>query len=159
MVISSQSYEDQTRRLLAEAQSELSVINRQIHELESNYQILKKEVDAYETALQGFLRRSGKQQNIGKDWKALLPKAAIHKDEIRIIAENSGGIVKASQATDILYTNGFIKSKKRANAYQIVQANLERLVEEQILEKVNPGEYRLISGQPTLIKEEKQVTQ
>jgi len=153
MVIASQSYEEQTRRLLSEAQSELTTIGRQIHELEEKYQTLKKETDAYETALQGFLRRSGKQQDTGKDWKTLISWALTHKDRIRLIAENNGGTVKASQATDILYTNGFIKSKKRANAYQIVQNNLIDMVDVHIFEKIKPGEYRLIKGQPSLISE------
>lgn len=152
MVINNHSYEEQTRRLLSEARSELVTIEAQIKELQEKVVILAREVDAYETALQGFLRRSGKRVSVDIDWKQLLTSAMTHKDRIRLIAEHSDGIVKASQATDILYTKGFINSKKRANAYQIVQTNLAKLVDDRILEKVQSrkGEYRLIGTQQPL---------
>jgi len=152
MVINNHSYEEQTRRLLSEAKSELITVMAQIKELQEKAVILAREVDAYETALQGFLRRSGKRVGADIDWKQLLTSAVTHKDRIKLIAEHSGGIIKASQATDILYTKGFINSKKRANAYQIVQTNLAKLVDDRILEKVESrkGMYRLIGAQQPL---------
>ena len=154
MVINNHSYEEQTRRLLSEAKSELVTMEAQIKELQGKAVILAREVDAYQTALQGFLRRSGKQVSADVDWRQLLAGATTHKDRIKLIAEHSGGIIKASQATDILYSKGFINSKKRANAYQIVQTNLAKLVDERILERVESrkGEYSLIGAQQSLLR-------
>ena len=55
MVINNHLYEEQTRRLLAETQSELTAIGNQMAELQQRWNTLKKETEAYEVALQGFL--------------------------------------------------------------------------------------------------------
>jgi hypothetical protein len=143
------TYEEQTRRLLAEAKSEMTGIGNQMAELQHRWETLKKEAEAYETALQGYLRRIGKQETAAIDWAKLL-EGKTHKEKLTTIAERNGGKVKISQATDILYSNSIIKSKKRANAYIIIQSYLAEMAEEGKFEKVKPGEYKLIGAQLSL---------
>ncbi len=152
-MIASNGYEEQTRRLLAETQSELRSVETQIDELRNKAGTLAKEVDAYETALQGYQRRTGKQTIIQTDWRKLLKNEKYHKDKLKAIAKQNGGNIRISEATDILYTNGFIKTKKRANAYIIIQSYLAEMAEKGgSFEKVAPGEYRLKDAQPSLLK-------
>jgi len=150
--MNSNSYEEQTRRLLSETKSELTNLHNQIAELQERAVILAKEVDAYETALQGYLRRAGKQTSIENDWAKLLDSAQTHKERIRLIAERKGGTVRASQVTDILYSKGFIKAKKRATAYSMVQVMLADMTKKGEFEKTGLGEYRLRDSQQSLIK-------
>jgi hypothetical protein len=146
MVINNASFEEQLRRLLSEAQSELKTLEGEAGILRDQITIVAKEVSAYEVTLQGFLRRSGKQPVV--DWDTLLANAKTHKDRIKVITEHHG-VVRPNQLTDILYPR-FIKSKKRANAYQIVQMNLTNMVDANIMEKSGPGVYRLIGSQQKL---------
>ena len=76
--------------------------------------------------------------------------AKTHKDQIVIALRQLGGIARPNQLTDILYTQGFIKSKKRANAYLIVQDNLAQLIDKKIVEKTETKEYKLIGAQAVL---------
>lgn len=145
MVTINHSYEDQTRRLLAESQSELNAIETEIKELEKKRATLEQEVQAYEVALQGYLRRTGKQAISEPNWAKLL-KGKVHREKLITIAKHNGGIIRVSQATDLLYYKKFIKSHKRANAYSIVQALLSDMADEGLFEKVEPGEYRLIGS-------------
>ena len=139
-------FEEQLRRLLSEAQSELKTLEGELDILHDQITIVAKEVSAYETTLQGFLRRSGKQPAV--DWDTVLANAKTHKDRIKVITEHRG-VIRPNQLTDILYP-GFIKSKKRANAYQIVQMNLANMVDADIMEKTSSGRYRLIGSQQKL---------
>ncbi len=151
MVMNNHSYEDQTRRLLAETKSELTVIGNNIAELQQRWETLKREAEAYETALQGYLRRAGKQDVIETDWDKLLGGTSqTHKKRLITIAKRNGGRIRVTQATDILYSKGFIKSKKRANAYQIVSMLLVDMIDDGQFEKVAPGEYRLVGTQQSL---------
>jgi hypothetical protein len=152
MVINNNSYEEQTRRLLGEAQSELRNLEEQIAELHEKREAVAGEVNAYETALHGYLKRTGRQIGVGVDWKKLLSPVETHKDRIKLIAAHYGGKVKVTQATDILFGNGFINTKKRANAYVIVQSTLADLTKKGIFKKFGPGEYGLIGAQQSLLK-------
>ena len=152
MSASNHSYEEQTRRLLAEAQSELKAEEGEMDMLRDRITILLKEVQAYETALQGYLRRIGKQEIIEPDWVNLLKSQETHKKRLKAIAEYKGGRIRVSEATDILYTKGFIHAKKRSTAYAMVQSYLADMAEDGEFQKIAPGEYELIGAQRSLLK-------
>lgn len=149
MVMNNHSYEDQTRRLLTEAQSELNTLDEEIADLQNKRVGVAREVDAYETALQGYLRRIGKQEG-AENWKSILAVYDIHRDRIEAIAKHSGGKIRVSQVTDILLSNGFIKAKKRSTAYSMIQGYLADMTYAGVFEKVAPGEYRLVGAQQSL---------
>ena len=151
MVTNNHTFEEQTRRLLSEAKSEQNAINEQITTLQNEAVLLAREVNAYETALQGYLRRIGKQTDIEIDWDKLLAEKGTHKDRIKLIAEQKGGTIRVTQVTDLLYVNGFIKAKKRATAYTMVQSMLADMVKNGEFEKLSPGEYRLVGVQQSLL--------
>ncbi len=151
MTTFSQSYEEQTRRLLAEAKSEHDQIVNQIEALQKRREALVAEAYAYELTLQGYLRRSGKQPEVTADasWvDALCDKT--HKEKIVEFARHNGGVVKVGQVADFLYTNGLIKSKSRQNAYIVLQKIFAELLENGTLEKTGPAEYLLVGAQPRL---------
>ena len=143
-------YEEQTRRLLAETKSELDTLEQQITGLQERKVILLREAGAFETALEGYLRREGKQSIVKDDWVELL-KGMTHKEQLLEIASRNRGKIKVSEATDILYGKRLIQSKKRANAYIIVQSILSQMAENSdSFKKIAPGEYKLINVQQTL---------
>ena len=142
-MMNNHSYEDQTRRLLAEAQSELNTLDEEMADLQEKKVTLAREVSAYETALQGYLRRIGRQEGTESNWKSILANYDIHRDRIKAIAKHSGGKIRVSQVTDILYSNGFIRSKKRSTAYSMIQAYIAEMTEDGVFKKIAPGEYRL----------------
>jgi hypothetical protein len=146
MVMNNHSYEDQTRRLLAETQSELRTIEAEIQALQEKAVTLAREVNAYEITLQGYLRRIGKQQIAGIDWVKLLSEAKTHKERLQLIAKHNDGTIRVSQATDILYTKKFTQTKKRATAYTMIQVMLADMADNGIFEKTGPGQYRLVSN-------------
>ena len=74
----------------------------------------------------------------------------IHKERLITIAKHSGGKIRVSQATDILCSNGFIKSRKRATAYAMVQGYLADMEYGGEFRKIGPGEYRLMGAQQSL---------
>lgn len=150
MVINNNSYEEQTRRLLAETKSELNAVEVEITELRTKAVTLTREVDAYETALQGYLRRIGKGITTEPDWVKLLEGLKSHKERLKAIAKHRGGRIRVSEATDILYTQGFIHAKKRFTAYSMVQSYLADMAEDGDFEKVAPGQYELIGAQQSL---------
>lgn len=150
MVMNNHSYEDQSRRLLGEAQSELNEIDAEIKDLQDRRVILAREVNAYETSLQGYLRRIGRQEGTESNWKSILANCDIHRDRIEAIAKHSGGKIRVGQVTDILYSNGFIKAKKRSTAYSMIQGYLADMTDDGVFKKVAPGEYRLVGAQQSL---------
>jgi hypothetical protein len=145
-------YAEQTRRLLAEAQSELKAEEGEMDILRDRIATLMKEVQAYETALQGYLRRKGKDVTTEPDWNEILKDSGSHKKRIKAIAEHKGGKIKVSEVTDILYTKGFIHAQKRSTAYAMVQSYLADMAEAGELQKVAPGEYELIGAQRSLLR-------
>lgn len=152
MISNNHSYEEQTRRLLAETQSELNNLDAEIQDIQDKRVTLAREVDAYETALQGYLRRIGRQEGTESNWKSILANCDIHRDRIEAIAKHSGGTIRVSQVTDILYSNGFIRSKKRSTAYSMIQAYISEMKEDGVFKKIAPGEYKLMGGQPSLLR-------
>jgi hypothetical protein len=158
MVMSNNSYEEQTRRLLSEARSELNTIEAQIKELQEKAGRVAEEVGAYETALKGYLTRTGKRESIEFDWKKLLAKEKTLTNKLIAIAKQNGGNIRQSQATNILYGNKLTGAKKRATAYAIVQGYLADMAKRGVFQKVAPGQYQLIDarqksvGVPGLIR-------
>ena len=146
------SWEEQTRRLLSEAQSELVGLETQISELQDKQVNLAREIDAYEMALKGYLMRTGRKEVAEYDWKEILADDKYHRDRLLTIAKHSGGKINQSKATDILFGNKLMKAKKRATAYAMVQGYLTDMAEQGIFKKLNPGEYQLIDAQQSLIK-------
>jgi hypothetical protein len=149
MVIDSPLFEQQIHRFINEAKSELSTLQSEAIELRSKIVALEQEINAYDKVLQSYQKRTGKQ-DYDTDWNNLMSGSKNHKDRIIITIKQMGGITKPKNIVDILYNKGFIKSKKRANAYQIVQRGLVELVEKGTIEKLESGDYRLLGSQPNL---------
>ncbi len=139
MVTGNHSYEEQTRRRLSEARTEEHALEEQIKELQQRSFRKTKEINAYETILEGYM---GDTQ---LNWRTLL-QALTHKDKLITIAKENGGLIRQSQATDIIYSNKLTDAKKRATVYQMVKNSLDMLVDSRIFEQVGPGEYRLVGG-------------
>jgi hypothetical protein len=150
-MVTNNYYEEQTRKLLSEAQSELRNLDGQIAILQEKRAVVAGLVTAYETVLHGHLKRTGREVDTEVDWKKLLRHVESHKERIKLVAEHYGGRVKVTQVTDILFGNGFINTKKRANAYVIVQSTLADLTKKGIFQKFGAGEYGLIGAQQSLI--------
>ncbi len=154
MVIDNHSFEAQLLKLIAETKSELDAKEGRREVLDKEIDELKLEIQGYDIALRGFQKRTGKQEESAIDWSKLLLTAKTHKDRIIIVLKQFGGIARPNQITDILYTKDFIKSKRRGNAYQIVQTNLAQLIDKKLVEKTEDG-YRLIGAQPVLAIKQK----
>ena len=152
MVVNNHSWEEQTRRLLSESQSELVGLEIQISELLDKQTKLAREIDAYETALKGYLMRTGQKEVAEYDWKKILANDKYHKDRLVTIAKHYGGKVTQSKATDILFGNKLIRAKKRSTAYAMVQGYLADMAEQGMFRKLNPGEYQLLDAQQNLLK-------
>ena len=144
-------YEEETRRLLADAQSELRNAEGELDILNDRITLLLREVKAYEGALQGYLRRKGGGISTEPDWDQLLKDSPSHRDRITEIARHRGGRAKVGDITDILYTKGFIRAKKRATAYAMVQSYLADMAEKGEFQKVAPGEYVCVDTQQDLL--------
>jgi hypothetical protein len=150
-MVTNDGYLEQTRRLLADAQSELGNIETQITELEERRATLIAEVQAYELAMEGYFRRLGKPETIEPDWTDVLKSQETHKKRLVAIAREKGGRIRVSEATDILYTKHFIKAAKRATAYAMIQRFLREMAEEGKFRKIAPGKYELIGAQRSLL--------
>jgi hypothetical protein len=141
------TWEEQTRRLLDEARIEQAAVEMQISELQEKQISLAREVEAYETALMGYLMRTGREEVMEYDWKEILANDKHHKERLITIAKHNGGRIGQSKATDILYGNKLIRAKKRSTAYSMVQTYLADMVEQGIFQKLRPGEYELVGAQ------------
>ena len=151
MVLNNYTWEEQTRRLLAEATSELNDLGFKRKELNDKITTLERTVNAYETALKDFLVRSGQSNAVIQNWRKELAKPNLrHRDRLKIIAEHNGGKVRTNKATDILFNNKLINSKKRLNAYVIVRSILVDMADKGELKRIAPGEYQL--AQQSLLK-------
>jgi hypothetical protein len=135
-------FKEQLFELIDETKLELEEKEKQKEAINKEIESLRLELQGYATALQGYQKRTGQEQ-AETDWKKLITGTDPHKKQILGIMEKLGGIVKPNQLTDILYNNGFIKSKKRSNAYLIVYRNLTELVDAGILERSGNGEYKI----------------
>lgn len=139
------SLEEGLRKLLSDALSELGKLERNKQELEGNITSLRAEADAYETALQGYFRRTGRQPINEIIWTKMR-KDKNHKERLIRLARHNGGRIKVNEASSLLYTKGIVKSKRRSNVYQIVQSLLSDMKDDGIFEKIAPGEYRLVGA-------------
>ncbi|MBM3142181.1 MAG: hypothetical protein FJ005_03910 [Chloroflexi bacterium] len=151
MITSNGSWEEQTRRFLSNVLSKLNNVESQIQALEGERENLKAEAKAWEMALDSYLKHTGRKAAGEPEWIKSLANLT-HKQRLVTIAQNSGGKIKASEATDILYTKGFTKAKKRTTAYSMVQRFLIEMATDGKLEKIAPGEYRLIGAQQALLR-------
>ena len=151
MITNNGSWEERTRRLLSDKLSELNKVKTLVQQLQEKEARIQAEVHAYELVLGDYLQGEGRQFKTEPDWPKLLENQT-HKQRLLIIAEHSGGRMKVSEATDLLYTKHFIKAAKRATAYTMVQRFLKELREEGRFEKIAPGEYRLIGAQQNLLR-------
>ena len=151
MITNNGSWEEQTRRLLSDKLSELNKIKTLGEELQKKEARVQAEAQAYELVLEDYLKGAGRQFKIEPDWLKLLENQT-HKQQLLTIAEHSGGRIRVSEATDLLYTKHFIKAAKRATAYIMIQRFLKEMREEGKFEKIAPGEYRLIGAQQNLLK-------
>lgn len=142
MVTNNHSFEEQGRRSLAEVQSRLKAAEVERDKLNADIVELTRIAQAYELVLGHQSRLVGKEHVLGPDWSKILEGKA-RKEQLMTIAKHKGGKIRVSEATDILYTMGFIKSKRRGNAYTIVYDNISTMADEGLLEKVDPGEFKI----------------
>jgi len=150
MVTSNRTWEEETRKYLTEVKAELINLEKQINELMGKRNSLMHEANAYETALQSRLKRTGKSEMTKSDWNEQLSKLNSTKERIKKIAEKSDGIIKVGTATDLLFNLGLIRSKSRANAYRVVYGLLQDMSDNGEFIKVDPGVFRMLDRQQAL---------
>ena len=151
MTFLNHSWEEETRRELAEVQAELNDAMQSFEEAKTKVERLSREVEAFELTLQSHLRRTGRQETLGKSLRELLFNQQNHEERLKRIAEQNDGLVKVSLATDILYGYHIIKSKSRINAYRVIYVLLLKMVEEGIFERTSvPAVFRLVGVQTKL---------
>lgn len=150
MTLSNHSWEEETRRHLAQVRAELNKAIQDSEQAKARVEALGHEAQAFELALQSHLRRTGRQQTIEHDMRETLMSQMNHEDRLKKIAERNGGLIKVGAAADILYNYQIIKSKSRMNAYRIVYGLLLNLVSRDIFEKVGAAEFRLVGSQAKL---------
>jgi len=151
MVTNDTRWEEYTRKLYDEARTELVENEKQIKSLQERAVELAREVTSYQYALEGYLKRVGKSDNLllQSQWLEHLKNLPSHRERIQAIVKRFGGVSKVKKVTDVLYPN-FIKSKSWHNAYSIVYGLFLEMTEDGIFKKVGPAEYQLLSGQPSL---------
>lgn len=150
MIMNNHSIEEGIRNVLSETMSEFDRLAKERKELDGRIMELQEEIHAYEVALKGYMKRTGRQIEVEIDW-AKLREAKSHKVRLIKLAEHAGGKITVKDSSALLYTKRIIKSKRRSNAYQIVRMLLDDMTDAKIFEKVGPGEYRLLGAQPSLI--------
>jgi hypothetical protein len=144
------AWEEETRRYLAQIQTELANVDKQLEEIRGRRDALAHEADAFKTALAVHFRRTGRKENAQLDIGKMLLGQRNHNERIKRIAERNNGRLKVGEAADILYTYRFIKSKSRLAAYRIVYGLVKDMVADGIFEKTGPGAFRLLGTQPSL---------
>lgn len=150
MIISNHSWEEATRKELAQIQAELNEASRQFEEAKAKVEKLSREAEAFELALQSHLRRTGGQEALRQDMREIIFNQPNHEERLKRIAERNGGLIKVGPATDILYSYQAIKSKSRMNAYRIVYGLLLKMVERGIFKKTGSAEFKLVGAQTKL---------
>lgn len=150
MIIENHAWEEETRRYLAQIQTELANVDKQLEEIQARKDALAHEAEAFKTALAVHLRRTGRPESAQLDMREMLINQRNHKERIKRIAEQNNGRLKVGEAADILYTYHVLKSKSRMGAYRIVYSLAVDLVAEGKFEKTGPGEFRLLGTQPPL---------
>lgn len=150
MVIVNHAWEEETRKYLAEIQTELADVDKRLEEIQAKRDALAHEAEAFSTALAVHLRRTGRQGTIRPSIREFLINQQNHKERIKRIAEQNNGVLKIGEAADILYTYQIMKTKSRMQAYRIVYALTKDMADEGIFKKSAPGEFRLLGTQPAL---------
>jgi|GEM_PF-6793192 len=150
MISHNHSWEEETRRELAQVQAELNEATNHFEEAKAKVERLSREVEAFELALQSHLRRTGRQEVLGKNMRGLLLNQPNHEERLKRIAEQNNGLIKVGSAADILYGYQIIKSKSRMNAYRIIYGLLSNMADEGIFEWTSPAEFRLVGAQTKL---------
>lgn len=143
MVTGNHSYEEQTRRRLSEAKTKEHELKEQAKELDKKLLRFIREINAYETILEGYKDTSQ------IDWVNLL-QPLTHKAKLITIAKERGNRVGLSQATDIIFSKQLTEAKKRETVYQMVSNSLDELVDKGVFKWVSSGEYELVNVQPKL---------
>ena len=149
MVMHNYTVEEALKNVLSETISELSRLRKEKEEIDKRISQLEEEARSYDIALKGYLKRTGNYNSQELDIN-MIKKASSHKLRLQILAKHDSGRITVKDSSALLFNNGFIKSKRRSNAYQIVRGLLEEMVDEKIFEKIAPGEYRLVGQQSFL---------
>ncbi len=152
MVIGNHAWEEETRKYLAEIQTELADVDKRLEEIQAKRDALAHEAEAFSTALAVHFRRTGRRETVRPDMRELLINQQNHKERIKRIAEQNNGVLKIGEAANTLYTYRIMKTKSRMQAYRIVYALTVAMVEAGIFKKSAPGEFRLLGTQPTFPK-------
>lgn len=147
MLTNNHSWEEETRKYLSEAQAEKDVVDKKVEELQEKAVVLAREIDAYQIALEGHLRRTGRQPSIAQDLRRVLEIQPNHEERLKRIAERNGGIIKVGSAADLLFNLRLVKSKSRQHAYRIVYGLILRMVEDNQFVKTAPATFRLKGSQ------------
>jgi len=147
MLTNNHSWEEETRKYLSEAQAERDAIDKQLEALREKAVTLAREIDAYQIALEGHLRRTGRQPSIAQSLGNILASQKNHEERLKIIAEHSGGVMKVGSAADLLFNLRLIKSKSRQHAYRIVYGLILGMVEDGQFVKTAPATFRLKGSQ------------
>ncbi len=150
-MVTRNTWEDETRKYLVQIQSELADAIKQREEVTKRADSLADEAQAYELALESYLKRMGRPQaNLGQDLRDILLEQRNHKNRIKVIAERNNGLLKVSVASDMLYNYKIVKSKSRMQAYRIVYGLVIKMVEDGVFIKSAPAEFRLVGTQSQL---------
>lgn len=150
MTAENHAWEEETRRYLAQIQTELANVDKQLEEIRGRRDALAHEADAFKTALAVHFRRTGRKESTQLDIREMLVTQRNHKERIKRIAEQNNGRLKVGEAADILYTYKIIRSNSRMAAYRIVYGLVRDMVGDGIFKKTRPGEFRLLGTQPSL---------
>jgi hypothetical protein len=151
MVSTNHSWEEESRKYISDIRTELNETQKRFEEDKAKLDTLQRELEAWESALQSHLKRTGRPETLKSNLQAILEKQKNHKDRIKIIAEQNNGQIKVGYAADILYNYGILKSKSRMAAYRIVYGLVFSMAEAGIFEKIGAGEFRLIGAQSKLM--------
>jgi hypothetical protein len=152
MATSNRAWEEETRKYLTEVKAELKVVEKKLDELMAKRNVLTHEAEAYETALQSYLNRTGRQKSSTSDtnFKDLLLQQNNMKDRLKRIAERENGVIKVGAAANILFNFGLIHSKSRMNAYRVVYGLIAEMTKEDIFKKIAPSTFRMVGSQERL---------
>lgn len=150
MLTTNHSWEEETRKYLSEAQADKDVVDKKVEELQEKAVVLAREIDAYQTALEGHLRRTGRQPSITQTFGNILASQPNHEERLKRIAERQGGIIKVGPATDLLFNLRLVKSQSRQHAYRIVYGLLLGMVGDGQFVRIAPATFRLQGSQTAL---------
>lgn len=150
MLTNNHSWEEETRKYLSEAQADKDIIDKKVEELQEKAVVLAREISAYQIALEGHLRRTGRQPSIAQNLRRVLEIQPNHEERLKRIAEYNGGVIKVGSAADLLFNLRLVKSKSRQHAYRIVYGLILGMVADDQFVKTAPATFRLQDSQTAL---------